>query len=84
MSAIDIVRQYFPDATEDDADYILWNQTCFPFIVSSDVDESIDHWKLQIAKYKCTVELLCGGPFRTGEEMQEEVVMGEESERAER
>lgn len=27
----DVVRQYKPDATDEEVEYILWNETCYPF-----------------------------------------------------
>jgi hypothetical protein len=31
MTWLDIFRKYDPNITEDEATYILWNETCFPF-----------------------------------------------------
>ena len=28
---LDLVREYLPDVSENDADYILWNHTSYPF-----------------------------------------------------
>lgn len=28
---LDIFRIYKPDITEDEANYLLWNNTCYPF-----------------------------------------------------
>jgi len=30
MRPVDVVKYYFPDVTDDEADYILWEETCFP------------------------------------------------------
>jgi len=30
INGLDIVRQWFPTATEDEAGYILWNETGWP------------------------------------------------------
>ncbi|HUW04789.1 MAG TPA: hypothetical protein VMW01_00875 [Williamwhitmania sp.] len=30
MKGIDVAKEYFPDATEGEAGYILWNETGFP------------------------------------------------------
>ena len=27
----ELVREYFPDSTDDEVKYILWNKTAFPF-----------------------------------------------------
>lgn len=31
MTPIDIISKVFPEATEHDLDYVLWNRTPFPF-----------------------------------------------------
>lgn len=31
MSWVEVMRKYNPDITEKEANYILWNETCFPF-----------------------------------------------------
>ena len=31
FNPIDCVRYYFPDVSNREADYILWEKTCFPF-----------------------------------------------------
>ena len=61
MTYLELVRQFFPDADDDEADNILWNETAFPAC-------GVDHMRLQLAQHKCTMEFLCGGPFLTGEE----------------
>ena len=30
MSPMDVVKHYFPDISENEADFIIWEQTCFP------------------------------------------------------
>lgn len=30
MTFLELVKEYFPDATDDEAGYILWNETGFP------------------------------------------------------
>jgi len=65
---LDLVREYFPDAPEDLADYILWNETAFPCC-------GADHIALQLARLKCREEFLCGGPFWTFEQEMEMAVM---------
>ena len=30
MTWLELVREYFPDATDEEADYILWEKTGFP------------------------------------------------------
>ena len=42
---LDLVREYFPDATDEEGDYILWEHTAFPFA-------SVKHIEMQIAKYR--------------------------------
>lgn len=31
ITFLDLVREYKPDATIEEADFILWERTCFPF-----------------------------------------------------
>jgi hypothetical protein len=45
MTWLDLVRKYFPDATDEEADYILWGQTAFPFAGGK-------HIEMQIKKYR--------------------------------
>ncbi len=45
MTWIDLVRKYFPDATDEYADFILWEFTAFPFAPA-------EHIEMQIAKFR--------------------------------
>lgn len=31
FSALKIIQYYFPDKSNEECDYILWEETCFPF-----------------------------------------------------
>lgn len=62
LTGNDLVREYFPEASDDFCEMVLWGQTCFPCRVGT-FEQSLEHWRLQIAKFKCNAELLCGGPF---------------------
>jgi hypothetical protein len=31
LSATKVVKFYFPDKSDEECDYILWEETCFPF-----------------------------------------------------
>jgi hypothetical protein len=31
MTWTEVVRYYKPDATDDEVEYLLWNETCYPF-----------------------------------------------------
>lgn len=31
MTWREVIRYYKPDATDDECEYLLWNETCFPF-----------------------------------------------------
>lgn len=31
MTWQEVIRYYKPDATDDECEYLLWNETCFPF-----------------------------------------------------
>lgn len=45
---LDLVREYFPDASEDEADFILWERTAFPM-------NSVDGLRTQLAEFKQAV-----------------------------
>lgn len=61
MTWKDLVREYLPDAADNYCSFVLWNETSFPL---GDIDEI----RLHLAMHKCTVEMLCGGPFPDGDE----------------
>lgn len=46
MTWIDLVRKYFPNATDEEADFILWEKTCFPFGNVSQVEKQIKEFKV--------------------------------------
>lgn len=31
FSAVKVVKFYFPDKSDEECDFILWEETCFPF-----------------------------------------------------
>lgn len=41
----DLVRRYFPDATDDEVGFILWEKTCFPFGTAEHIEEQILEFK---------------------------------------
>lgn len=41
MTWSDLVRKYFPTATDRDADFVLWEHTCFPMGSAEDVEEQL-------------------------------------------
>lgn len=45
MTWRDLVRKYFPNASDEECDFILWNRTAFPFA-------SVDIIEKQIKEYK--------------------------------
>ena len=36
MTYLELVKEYFPDASDDEADYILWEFTAFPLVWGED------------------------------------------------
>jgi hypothetical protein len=42
---VDLVREYFPDIAAEDAEYLLWEKTCFPL-------GSLEQVKQQLAELK--------------------------------
>lgn len=49
MTGLEFVREVFPDATKDEAEYLLWNATAYPM-------GDIDHNRKQLLVYKATVD----------------------------
>jgi len=46
----DVVRAVYPKATQDEAEYLLWNETAFPF---AGMDEAaVHHYRFQLAEAK--------------------------------
>ena len=41
MTWIDLVRKYFPNASEEECDFILWNRTAFPMASAEAVEKQI-------------------------------------------
>ncbi len=60
MTGLDLVRQVFPDVKDDEADYLLWNHTCFPLPPVSDTTAE-DGWVTQLKEYKKAYENLKPG-----------------------
>jgi hypothetical protein len=39
MTAIECVQYYCPEVSKEKADYIVWNETCFPFSLESFLEQ---------------------------------------------
>lgn len=39
MNMIDCVQYYFPKVTKEEADYLIWEDTCFPFSTDKALDQ---------------------------------------------
>lgn len=37
----DVVRKYFPDATDKECDFLLWEKTCFPMGDREEIEEQL-------------------------------------------
>ncbi len=48
----EVVREYFPDASDDDVDYILWEKTGYPSFWETDDTEACLRKQLQEFKEK--------------------------------
>jgi len=65
MTGLEFVRTVFPGATDDEAEYLLWNATAFPM-------GDIEHNRTQLLAYKATVDAgkrpcdLCNEPVEEG------------------
>lgn len=64
QTLINLIRDYFPEVDANEAGYILWNETAYPFV-------DADHIALQLAQLKCREHFLCGGPFWTNDQEME-------------
>lgn len=64
MTWNELVREYIPDADEALANYILWNETSFPL-------GEVDEIRLHVAQFACNLNLWCGGPYPSGDELLE-------------
>ena len=51
MTWLDLVRKYFPDATDQEADYILWEQTAFPFAGNEYIEMQIKKYRFYSGSY---------------------------------
>ena len=53
---IEVVREIISGVSDDEAGYILWNHTCFPFGMQEQVKEQIEQFRAEreqaIAKAK--------------------------------
>ena len=47
MTWIDVIRHYKSDVTPDEAEYILWNETCYPFSDESTLEQIKSFFKNQ-------------------------------------
>ena len=57
MTYGEIVRKYFPTATDDKVDFILWEHTGYPcFWKDSDVEKCL---REQLEEYKASKEQRC-------------------------
>jgi hypothetical protein len=45
MTWIELVKEYFPNATEAECDYILWEQTAFPVCGLNEVKRQLQALK---------------------------------------
>jgi len=52
-SPIDIVREYFPDASDDFAGYVLWSRTGWPVFWVGDPETWM---RLQLQEYKAQLD----------------------------
>lgn len=45
MTWIDLVKKHIPNATDRQADYILWEETAFPLVGIETVEKQIQEFK---------------------------------------
>jgi hypothetical protein len=51
-SAQDVAREYFPDATDDQLEYIIWEHTGFPEFWPDSSKTPEDNLRMQLQEYK--------------------------------
>jgi len=39
FSWYDCIRHYYPDATDEECEYILWEETCYPFSTEKAIEQ---------------------------------------------
>lgn len=44
MTFEEVIKYYFPNASEETIDYILWEKTCFPFDSEQTHDQIYDYY----------------------------------------
>ena len=54
MTGHDLVRQYFPDATDEECDFILWEKTGWPEFFDPEIGAEV-YFGQQIAEYKASL-----------------------------
>jgi hypothetical protein len=47
MTWQDVIRYYKPDATEEEIEYLLWNETCYPFSDETTLRQINNYFKNQ-------------------------------------
>lgn len=64
---IEVVKEFFPDVTDEMADMILWSETSFPFFPGrmegdsqhvriANIKIALEHYRMQLAKYALWLE----------------------------
>lgn len=48
MTWDDLVKKYFPEASDDECDYILWEKTCYPMGEVEVIEKQIEEYKDKI------------------------------------
>lgn len=48
MTWLDLVRKYFPDVTDQAANYILWEKTAFPLASVEHVEKQLQEHQVEI------------------------------------
>jgi len=48
MTLLELVRLYFPDASEDKCDFIIWEKTAYPFASWITLERQLEEFKLNL------------------------------------
>ncbi len=50
MTWLELVKKYFPNASDKEADFILWEKTCFPICSAETVEKQLKELSEEVKK----------------------------------
>ncbi|WP_197023480.1 hypothetical protein [Heyndrickxia ginsengihumi] len=52
MTWIELVKEYFPDATDTQCEFILWEKTAFPVTGEETIRKQLKEYKQELEEYR--------------------------------